>query len=247
MIRDEVSACRDCGVECGYSSIHPAPRFGLGPPRGLEGLDSKDAELFIIGPNPPEINPAHGAWRVKYKGERSVEEECVRDLIKGLGYEERQVYITCAVKCPTHFDKPPCRHLTWVCSRKFLKRELEIGPRFILCLGSVAEDALGSIQKLPRIMNKTYKVIHVPGMGNAKGATVKAFNNVIIAPHPNRVNPDPDGDEPWEMVSGHSYPPGIAERMKRAGPIHPETVEGINLQSWIDAIKAAIEYIRKSQ
>ncbi|MBM63701.1 MAG: hypothetical protein CL484_12215 [Acidobacteria bacterium] len=248
MIRDEVSACRDCGVECGYSNIHQAPRFGLGPSRGLEGLDSKDSELFIIGPNPPEIDPLHGAWRVKYKGERSVEEECVRDLIASLGYREREVYITCAVKCPTHFDKPPCRLLTWTCAKKFLKRELEaICPRFILCLGSVADDAIGSAIMSSRFLNKTYRVIHKPGRGNASGATVKVFDNIIIAPHPNRVNPDPNGNETWEMRSGHSYPPGIAERMKRAGPVHPQIVEGICIQSWIAAITEAIEHIKENE
>ena len=249
MISKEVSDCRSCGVKFGHSLVHQAPRFGLGPSRGLEGLSChKDSELFVIGPNPPEVNPYHGAWRVKYKGKRTDEEECVRDMIAALGYKEKQVYITCAVKCPTHFDKPPCRQLTWECSNKFLKRELEgQRPRFILCLGSVADDALGSIQKLPRVFEKGYKVIHEPGIGDAKGATVKVFNNVVIAPHPNRVNRDPDGDQPWEMRSGHSYPPGISERMKRAGPVHPFPVSGIALQSWISAIKAAIEPIKESE
>ena len=208
MVKTEgCTACPDGLSLDSKDRIFRCPRRGVGP-------DS--AELFIVGRNPTEAKALHGAFGIHYP---SIYPE-LKMLLHRLDLQPWDVYATNAVKCPTHNDHLPSRHLAWRCSDLYLRSEIKLcKPKVILALGPVAHDVIGMIFKYPWVSSES-RVFNVPSMGRGCGLTIRAYRTIIVAPHPDNVSPL-DG----EIVEGHYY----------------------NAGSWLDAIAKAYKWIKEKE
>ena len=117
--QQEAQTCQACGLCAGRSSVV----FGEGDP---------DASLMFIGEGPGQREDELGRPFVGRAG------ELLTKMIKAMGFERDQVYITNIVKCRPPNNRAPTPEEVATCW-PFLKRQIEIiRPRVIVTLGGPA-------------------------------------------------------------------------------------------------------------
>lgn len=132
IIRTDLGECTRCKLHRGRTHIV----FGDGNPR---------AELVFVGEGPGEEEDRQGLPFVGRAG------QLLNQIIQAMGLERRAVYICNVVKCRPPGNRTPERDEIAACL-PFLERQLAvIRPRVIVCLGSVAAQAL---LRLHRPMNE---------------------------------------------------------------------------------------------
>lgn len=100
------------------------------------GDGNAKAELVFIGEGPGHDEDVQGLPFVGRAG------KLLTQMIDAMGLERRDVYICNVVKCRPPENRPPEKDEIATCS-PFLLRQLEtIRPKVIMCLGSVAAQAL---------------------------------------------------------------------------------------------------------
>ncbi len=100
------------------------------------GDGNAKAELVFIGEGPGHDEDLQGLPFVGRAG------KLLTQMIDAMGLERREVYICNVVKCRPPENRPPEKDEIATCS-PFLLRQLEtIRPKVIVCLGSVAAQAL---------------------------------------------------------------------------------------------------------
>lgn len=253
-----VKACTACEQDDdgltidGKDRIFKARRHGLG---------KVGAELMIVGRNPTR-SPSrcnHGGWGLhKDTPPSHMSQRVVAELVRRMPVALEDMYITNAVKCPTHFNNVPSMFLTSRCASMHLKKEIDlVNPRFILCLGHVAASAVGGIIMSPMVTDRNYKRFHVAGRGDCKGASSTAYANVIVSNHgvdegtvnesaDDYVSDEADGDERWTMINGYSYHPEHMRRFKSGleSAIHPsKAMLYVHRDSWIQSILLAYKWL----
>jgi uracil-DNA glycosylase len=122
-IRDDLGDCTRC-------KLHSTRRtlvFGDGSPK---------AELMFIGEGPGHDEDVQGLPFVGRAG------KLLTQMIEAMGLQRRDVYICNVVKCRPPENRTPERDEVGTCS-PFLFRQIDtIGPKVIVCLGSVAFQTL---------------------------------------------------------------------------------------------------------
>ncbi len=122
-IRGDIGECTRCKLHKSRSRIV----FGDGNPR---------AELAFVGEGPGEEEDRQGLPFVGRAG------KLLTQMIEAMGLERKQVYICNVVKCRPPSNRTPERDEMSTCG-PFLERQLMvIQPKLIVCLGSVAAQAL---------------------------------------------------------------------------------------------------------
>lgn len=123
ILQTEVAACRQCELHQSRSQTV----FGAG---------HLDAELLIIGEAPGEEEDAQGQPFVGPAG------ELLDAMLRAIGLQREQVYITNILKCRPPQNRPPQRDEVMHCAG-YLQRQIELlRPRVILAMGKVAAQNL---------------------------------------------------------------------------------------------------------
>jgi len=131
-IRSDLGECTRCKLHRARTHIV----FGEGNPR---------AELVFVGEGPGEEEDRQGLPFVGRAG------QLLNQIIQAMGLKRQAVYICNVVKCRPPGNRTPERDEIETCL-PFLERQLAvIRPRVIVCLGSVAAQAL---LRLHRPMNE---------------------------------------------------------------------------------------------
>jgi DNA polymerase len=119
----EIGDCTRCKLHRGRNKLV----FGDGNP---------NAELVFIGEGPGRDEDAQGLPFVGRAG------KLLNQMIEAMGLQRKDVYICNVVKCRPPENRAPEKDEVEICS-PFLLRQLDtIAPKVIVCLGSVAAQAL---------------------------------------------------------------------------------------------------------
>ena len=122
-IRDDLGDCTRCKLHSTRRTIV----FGDGNPK---------AELMFVGEGPGHDEDVQGLPFVGRAG------KLLTQMIEAMGLQRRDVYICNVVKCRPPENRTPERDEVSECS-PFLFRQIDtIGPKVIVCLGSVAFQTL---------------------------------------------------------------------------------------------------------
>lgn len=145
--RKRVTTCASCSTPGRFAT----PRFGLG---------RRDAPVMVIAGQParqlPRGNLA-GGHMLHYVGEkydamRTNADKIVSQLLADLDIDVKDVYDTCAVKCPYMNGVLAPVFDVQECAGKHLRYELlDIRPRVIFCVGMTAVAGLFSAFPYPKI------------------------------------------------------------------------------------------------
>lgn len=127
-IRADIGDCTRCKLHRSRTQIV----FGDGNPH---------AELVFVGEGPGEEEDRQGLPFVGRAG------QLLNQMIQAMGLERRQVYICNVVKCRPPGNRTPEKDEVNTCL-PFLERQLSvIRPKVIVCLGSVAVQALMGVHR----------------------------------------------------------------------------------------------------
>jgi DNA polymerase len=122
-IQTDLGDCTRCKLHKGRNKIV----FGDGNPQ---------AELVFVGEGPGHDEDVQGLPFVGRAG------KLLTQMIEAMGLQRKDVYICNVVKCRPPENRQPEREEVSTCS-PFLLRQLDaIGPKVIVCLGSVAAQTL---------------------------------------------------------------------------------------------------------
>jgi uracil-DNA glycosylase len=122
-IRADLGDCTRCKLHRGRTKLV----FGDGNP---------NAELVFVGEGPGRDEDAQGLPFVGRAG------KLLTQMIEAMGLQRKDVYICNVVKCRPPENRTPEKDEVEICS-PFLLRQLDaIGPKVIVCLGSVAAQTL---------------------------------------------------------------------------------------------------------
>ena len=122
-VRSDLGDCTRCRLHSGRSTIV----FGDGNPK---------AELVFVGEGPGRDEDIQGLPFVGRAG------KLLTQMIEAMGLRREDVYICNVVKCRPPENRAPEKDEVSACS-PFLLRQLDvIGPKVIVCLGSVAAQTL---------------------------------------------------------------------------------------------------------
>jgi uracil-DNA glycosylase len=122
-IREDLGDCTRCKLHKARHSIV----FGDGNPK---------ADLVFVGEGPGADEDAQGLPFVGRAG------KLLTQMIEAMGLQRRDVYICNVVKCRPPENRTPEKDEVSTCS-PFLLRQLDaLGPKVIVCLGSVAAQTL---------------------------------------------------------------------------------------------------------
>ena len=129
----EIGNCTRCQLCKGRNHLV----FGVGNP---------DADLMFIGEGPGRDEDRQGIPFVGRAG------QLLTRIINAMGYSRDEVYIANIVKCRPPNNRNPLPEEVATCM-PFLIRQVEIiGPRAIVCLGTVAaQNLLGTDEKITRL------------------------------------------------------------------------------------------------
>ncbi len=171
-IRADIGDCTRCKLHKSRSRIV----FGDGNPH---------AELALVGEGPGEEEDRQGLPFVGRAG------KLLTQMIEAMGLERKQVYICNVVKCRPPSNRTPEKDEMSTCG-PFLERQLMvIRPKLIVCLGSVAAQALlGTGEPMGRIRGKwfdwrgmkllpTYHPAYLLRNPNAKGIVWEDLQKVM--------------------------------------------------------------------
>jgi DNA polymerase len=149
------------------------------------GDGNAKAELVFVGEGPGRDEDAQGLPFVGRAG------KLLNQMIEAMGLERREVYICNVVKCRPPENRTPERDEVATCS-PFLLRQLEtIRPKVIVCLGSVAAQAmLGTNRSISHYRGEwlefrgaklmaTYHPAYLLRNPNAKGDVWKDLQKVM--------------------------------------------------------------------
>ena len=222
--RKLVTDCRACtqrpSTQAPTCPVFPAPRFGTGP--------YKDADLMIVGQNPPREPERclHGAWMIHYPNLaecRGPHELLVLELIEYLGLTPAQVFATQAMKCPTPGNSRPEQGNIDHC-KSFLAGEIrDVNPKVILAFGRMAR------RTVEMCIPIQYQLTTLPvqKVGESMESAVQYSDNIIYAPHPSMVDRFLYRESwffnirhAWNAVKDHPRPDTYLETLYRHA--HPE-------------------------
>lgn len=171
-IRADLGECTRCRLHKARSRIV----FGDGPAH---------ADLVFVGEGPGEEEDRQGLPFVGRAG------KLLTQMISAMGLERKDVYICNVVKCRPPQNRTPERDEVSTC-QPFLERQLAVvRPKVIVCLGSVAVQALlGSRKSLSEVRGKwfdwrgakllpTYHPAYLLRNPNAKGVVWADLQKVI--------------------------------------------------------------------
>jgi uracil-DNA glycosylase family 4 len=132
-LRELIGDCTRCRLHQGRTNLV----FGIGNPK---------AELMFIGEGPGRDEDLQGEPFVGRAG------QLLTRIIEAMGYKREQVYIANIVKCRPPNNRAPAPDEAATCI-PFLHNQVEIiGPKVIVCLGSIAvQFLLQTDQKISRI------------------------------------------------------------------------------------------------
>lgn len=122
-LRSVVSKCQACEL----SKVRKQTVFGEG---------SQTASFMIIGDVPSEEDDQHGQI---LSGEAG---KLLTAMLKAMGYQRNDVYISNIVKCRTTLNQDPTENETVACAPYLLRQIKLLQPRLILALGTVAAQRL---------------------------------------------------------------------------------------------------------
>jgi DNA polymerase len=171
-IREDIGECTRCKLHKSRSRIV----FGDGNPR---------TDLAFVGEGPGEEEDRQGLPFVGRAG------KLLTQMIDAMGLDRKQVYICNVVKCRPPSNRTPERDEMSTCG-PFLERQLMvIQPKVIVCLGSVAAQALlATGEPMGRVRGKwfqwrgmkllpTYHPAYLLRNPSAKGIVWEDLQNVM--------------------------------------------------------------------
>ena len=124
IIREDLGDCTRCVLhQQGRKQIV----FGVGNPK---------AELMFVGEGPGADEDAQGEPFVGRAG------QLLNNMIKAMGIEREQVYITNIVKCRPPGNRTPEREECATCSPFLMRQIAAVKPKVIVALGAVAAKTL---------------------------------------------------------------------------------------------------------
>jgi uracil-DNA glycosylase len=131
--------------ECTRCKLHKSRH------RIVFGDGNARADLVFVGEGPGEEEDRQGLPFVGRAG------KLLTQMIEAMGLQREAVYICNVVKCRPPSNRTPERDETSTC-QPFLERQLEvIRPKVIVCLGSVAAQALlGTGEAMARVRGKWF-------------------------------------------------------------------------------------------
>lgn len=122
-LASQVSGCQACEL----SKLRKQAVFGQG---------DKNAALMIIGDMPTEEDDALGH---AFSGEAGA---LLTAMLKAMGYQREQVYLTNIVKCRTEQKQEPGNESATSCEPYLLRQIKLVQPKLILALGNFAAQRL---------------------------------------------------------------------------------------------------------
>lgn len=145
-LRQEVAACRACGLHRGRKQAV----FGAGDP---------SARVLFVGEAPGYDEDRLGEPFVGKAG------QLLNDIIRAMGLRREDVYIANVVKCRPPGNRTPDPGEAGAC-RKYLEAQIEIvAPEVIVALGGVAASALlGRPQPLRAVRGRFWEYRGIPLM-----------------------------------------------------------------------------------
>lgn len=119
MLEQAIKGCRQCPMRKGCGDASPVP-----------GVGNKSASLAIIGQNPGKEEGLKGEPFVGDAG------KFLNSLLRPLGLERKDIYISNALKCLTFNNNTPTPAQVMVCASRWLDKELKaVNPSIIVTLG----------------------------------------------------------------------------------------------------------------
>ena len=119
----------------------------------LLGSGSQNAELMIVGNAPTNADEQQGNI---FSGETG---ELLSAMLKAMGYQRNDVYITNIVKCKTVENQEPTEEQALSCKAYLLRQISLIKPKLILALGnSAAQQLLNSKSTMNRLRGQFHYV-----------------------------------------------------------------------------------------
>ena len=145
-LRSAVSACQSC-------------ELSINRTKTIFGAGKQTASLMIIGDAPSEEDERFGE---PFSGEAG---KLLTAMLKAMGYERNDVYISSLVKCRTPGNQDPSIAEVAACESYLIRQIQLLQPNLILALGSVtAQRLLKSKSTMTRLRGQLHYVdnINVP-------------------------------------------------------------------------------------